>query len=255
VGKELSFNAVTTGGEAPLKWSFYVYGGGRVYHSELWKGENSFTWTPTSAGTYTVAAYCKDSTGYMVKYVSTVIIGDASAPEPDETVLFDFESGKQGWEDHWGGTPLTIATAETSALKYNFAFNSSNNGNWDSQPQHYSNSQFTVGDSDYIAYDLYLQADTGASGKFQQWVAFGYSSIPNPSWFLLNPVELDVTKGQRVGNLLKFTVKSGFTNHDNPQLSINPNETTNWIRIQTVGLNTGYSGAIYVDNIRLGKNR
>ncbi|MDR1563929.1 MAG: polysaccharide deacetylase family protein [Oscillospiraceae bacterium] len=74
VGSAISFNAVTTGGEAPLKWSFYVYGGGKVYHSELWKGENSSAWTPTSAGTYTVAAYCKDKTGYMVKYVSTFTV-------------------------------------------------------------------------------------------------------------------------------------------------------------------------------------
>jgi GH18 family chitinase len=66
-GNSISCTAVTTGGSEPKKWAFYVLRGGKVYYKEVYSGKNSFTYTPTEAGSYTVLAYCIDSYNNKVK--------------------------------------------------------------------------------------------------------------------------------------------------------------------------------------------
>ncbi|MDR1563367.1 MAG: InlB B-repeat-containing protein [Oscillospiraceae bacterium] len=73
-GTPLSFKAITAGGEEPLKYSYYVYSGGKVYYSNAYTSSNNFTYTFPSAGSYTIAAYADDSEGARVKRVIYVNI-------------------------------------------------------------------------------------------------------------------------------------------------------------------------------------
>ena len=69
------FTAQTQGGVQPLKWAFYVTGGGKVWHSVVYSNVNAFSYTPTEAGSYSVRAYAIDSTGQKVVFVKTFAVG------------------------------------------------------------------------------------------------------------------------------------------------------------------------------------
>ena len=66
-----TITAETTGGMAPLQWSFKIYGDGEIYYSDDDSSIDFFEWLPISSGDFTVAAYCTDGTGLKVSYVKT----------------------------------------------------------------------------------------------------------------------------------------------------------------------------------------
>lgn len=66
-GESLTFTAVTQGGvSSKYTWAFYIYGNGQMYYRNPSCDLDSFSYTPLSAGTYTVMAYVTDETGFKV---------------------------------------------------------------------------------------------------------------------------------------------------------------------------------------------
>lgn len=55
-GKSVTFTAQTTGAKN-CKYAFYVIGGGKVYHKVVYSYMNAFSYTPDTAGSYSVRAY------------------------------------------------------------------------------------------------------------------------------------------------------------------------------------------------------
>ncbi|MDR1563366.1 MAG: CotH kinase family protein [Oscillospiraceae bacterium] len=73
-GSPLTFITNTIGGQAPIKYSYYVYAEGKVYYSNSYSLENSFSYSFPAAGTYTVAVYADDFNQTRVKHVILVEI-------------------------------------------------------------------------------------------------------------------------------------------------------------------------------------
>lgn len=68
-GEPLSLTALTTGGASSgYTWAFYVYGNGQMYQSNSASDKNTFAYTPSAAGTYTVRAYATDAAGVRVSF-------------------------------------------------------------------------------------------------------------------------------------------------------------------------------------------
>lgn len=66
-GESLTFTALAQGGaSSKYTWAFYIYGNGQIYCSNSDPDIGVFSYTPLSAGTYTVMAYVTDETGFKV---------------------------------------------------------------------------------------------------------------------------------------------------------------------------------------------
>ena len=64
----LTFTAITTGGEHPITWAFYIFENGKLCSSKANVSVNYFEWTPDKAGTYTVRVYATDKNRTRVSY-------------------------------------------------------------------------------------------------------------------------------------------------------------------------------------------
>lgn len=76
VGRPLTFtaNVAAKDGAAPLKYAFYILADGSVYYRNTNPASNTFTYTFSKAGTYTVVAYCTDANSKTVHCTQTVTI-------------------------------------------------------------------------------------------------------------------------------------------------------------------------------------
>ena len=63
VGTEIKWTAAATGGVGTLQYCFYVFRNGSVVQRGSYSTAATFTYTPATAGTYTVRVYVKDGSG------------------------------------------------------------------------------------------------------------------------------------------------------------------------------------------------
>ena len=65
-GDPITWTASASGGKAPFQYCIYVFRNGKVCDRGTYGAACTHTYTPTEAGTYTVRAYVKDSSGTVV---------------------------------------------------------------------------------------------------------------------------------------------------------------------------------------------
>ena len=70
VGEEITWTAAAVGSEQPLKYYFVLYKDGAKIKTRTYSTANTFSYTPTEAGTYKVRVYVKDAEGMKVSKLS-----------------------------------------------------------------------------------------------------------------------------------------------------------------------------------------
>ncbi|MDR1563342.1 MAG: DUF4434 domain-containing protein [Oscillospiraceae bacterium] len=73
-GNTYTFTANVIGGRATVKYAFYITGRGKVYDKVLYTDSNSFSYTPSEAGSYTVRAYAIDAAGKKVGLAQAFVV-------------------------------------------------------------------------------------------------------------------------------------------------------------------------------------
>ena len=63
IGEPITWTALASGGTGTLKYCFYIYQDGTKVASNSYGTANTYTYTPTVAGTYTAKAFVKDGAG------------------------------------------------------------------------------------------------------------------------------------------------------------------------------------------------
>lgn len=67
-GNQIVFTASATAGTKPLKYAFYILGGGKVWSKTVYSNTNTFSYTPAEKGNYSVRAYAIDAAGNKCVY-------------------------------------------------------------------------------------------------------------------------------------------------------------------------------------------
>ena len=73
VGEKITWTAKAVGSEQPLKYYFVLYKDGTKIKTRSYSTTNTFSYTPTEAGTYKVKVYVKDATGEKVYKTSAAV--------------------------------------------------------------------------------------------------------------------------------------------------------------------------------------
>ena len=73
VGTAIKWTAQGTGGRTPLRYCFYVYKDGKVVQKGSYGFANTFTYTPTAAGKYSVKCFLKDDAGTVVTLTGAAV--------------------------------------------------------------------------------------------------------------------------------------------------------------------------------------
>lgn len=73
-GQRLTFVPEIVGGAGKHKYAFYIYKEGKMYYINKNSTGKTFSYTPTSAGTYTVMVYSIDETGNKVSFTEQFTI-------------------------------------------------------------------------------------------------------------------------------------------------------------------------------------
>ncbi|MBE7013494.1 MAG: PKD domain-containing protein [Ruminococcaceae bacterium] len=63
VGRPVSFTAQTQGGVQTIKYAFYVIGDGKIHSKTVYSDSNTFSFTPSKSGNYSIRVYAIDSDG------------------------------------------------------------------------------------------------------------------------------------------------------------------------------------------------
>ena len=80
-GESITWTATATGGTGTLQYYFIVYKDGTKVKTRAYSTANTFSYTPTEAGTYKARVYVKDSTDAKVNKLSAgVAVSEASPP-------------------------------------------------------------------------------------------------------------------------------------------------------------------------------
>ena len=66
VGDSITWNAAAAGGTGTIQYCFYVFKNGKIAERGSYGTAKSFTYVPSTAGTYTVRVYVKDASGTVV---------------------------------------------------------------------------------------------------------------------------------------------------------------------------------------------
>ena len=60
-GTRITFSAITTGGTAPVQFKWLITNGTTTQVGQTWSTNASFTWTPSTAGSYTIGTWARNA--------------------------------------------------------------------------------------------------------------------------------------------------------------------------------------------------
>ena len=60
-GTSITFSAITTGGTAPAQFKWWILNGATTQVGQEWSTNTSFTWTPSTAGSYTIQTWARNA--------------------------------------------------------------------------------------------------------------------------------------------------------------------------------------------------
>ena len=114
-GETITWTATAAGGSGSLKYCFYVYKGSAVEYKGSYGTAKTFTYTPTSVGSYSVKAFVRDGAGTTVSLMSGATAVSAGALTIT-SVTADKTSAVAGQPVTWTAT----ATGGSGTYQYCF---------------------------------------------------------------------------------------------------------------------------------------
>jgi len=134
VGTTINFTAAAAGGTAPYQFKWWVQSGGVWYVAREWSTSNMLTWQPTTAGSYMVAVWVRNSgvtidasqaLAQMPYVISSVVNSPSPAPLSITSLTSDRSSPRPV------GTTITFAAAAAGgAAPYQFKWWVQSGGEW-----------------------------------------------------------------------------------------------------------------------------
>ena len=115
-GESITWTATATGGTGTLQYYFIVYKDGTKVKTRAYSTANTFSFTPTEAGTYKAKVYVKDAADTKVSKLGTAITVTAGAAITISSIKADKTSAGTGTKITWTAT----ATGGTGTLQYYF---------------------------------------------------------------------------------------------------------------------------------------
>ena len=115
-GETITWTAKATGGTGTLQYYFIVYKDGTKVKTRAYSTANTFSYTPTEAGTYKAKVYVKDAADTKVSKLGTAITVTAGAELTISSIKADKTSANVGETITWTAT----ATGGTGTLQYYF---------------------------------------------------------------------------------------------------------------------------------------
>ena len=116
-GESITWTATATGGTGTLQYYFIVYKDGTKVKTRAYSTTNTFSYTPTEAGTYKVRVYVKDAGDAKVNKLSAAItVTSGSAAPVISSIKANKTSAATGETITWTAT----AAGGTGTLQYYF---------------------------------------------------------------------------------------------------------------------------------------
>ena len=116
IGESITWTATASGGAGTLKYYFIVYKDGTKVKTRSYSTKNTFTYTPTEAGTYKAKVYVKDADGTKVYKTSGKIKVTEGAAITVGSIKADKTSANTGEKITW----TAAASGGSGTLKYYF---------------------------------------------------------------------------------------------------------------------------------------
>ena len=95
-GESITWTATATGGTGTLQYYFIVYKDGTKVKTRAYSTANTFSFTPTEAGTYKAKVYVKDAADTKVSKLGTAITVTAGAAITISSIKADKTSASSG---------------------------------------------------------------------------------------------------------------------------------------------------------------
>lgn len=94
-GIATEFTCFAKGGTAPYHYAFYLLKDGKVYwKSSSWSTESTISYTPATAGDYTLIAYCQDASQKQARYEMPLkVYREDEVVVPDKLIALTFDDG------------------------------------------------------------------------------------------------------------------------------------------------------------------
>ncbi len=116
VGSPITWTATASGGSGTLLYYFIVYKDGTKVKTRAYSTANTFSYTPTEAGTYKARVYVKDSTDAKVNKLSAGVAVSEASPPSITSIAASKTTANVGSPITWTAT----ATGGTGTLQYYF---------------------------------------------------------------------------------------------------------------------------------------
>jgi hypothetical protein len=172
-GTPITLTATATGGVAPYQYKWWIFNGTTWNVGQTWSASNTFAWTPTAAGNYTLQVWARNSGtttdtpeayGQVVHTVTvltvTSLTPDKQSPQPPGTSITFTASATGGLEPYqykwwvFNGVSWTVARdwatgntytwTPTVGGDYQLQVWVRNNGTTTDTPEAYGTSAFTI---------------------------------------------------------------------------------------------------------------
>ena len=116
VGDTITWTASATGGTGTLKYCFYVYNGSAVVQKGTYGTAQTFSYTPTEAGTFKAKVFVKDGAGTVVSKLDGAVTVGSNTTLTIESVKANTTTASIGDSITWTAS----ATGGTGTLEYCF---------------------------------------------------------------------------------------------------------------------------------------
>ena len=116
VGATVTWTATASGGSGTLQYYFIVYKDGTKVKTRAYSTANTFSYTPTEAGTYKARVYVKDSTDAKVNKLSAGVTVTEATPLSITSIMASKTTANVGSAITWTAT----ATGGSGTLQYYF---------------------------------------------------------------------------------------------------------------------------------------
>ncbi len=115
-GKSVTFTAQADGGSMPYKWSYTVYKDGVACNSKSDTAENTYKFTPSSEGMYTIMVTVTDGTGYTVSHRQKFYVEKLYVISCYQTISFDEQIPSNAKVRYWTSSNKKVASVDENGI-------------------------------------------------------------------------------------------------------------------------------------------
>ena len=178
IGASILWSAVATGGTGPYTYKFVVFDGANWIVGRDWNASNSWTWTPTSAGTYTVQVWARNA-GSSAVYDAWRGAAFVVAPLPSPTVTSLSSSPLGG--TIIGQSVLWTAMVSGGTSPYSYKFLLFDGVNWTVGRDWGAANTWNWTPTAIGTYLLQVWVrNAGSTTTYDAWLSSGWYTVSNP---------------------------------------------------------------------------